>query len=120
MSNRQPTPPDFTPALLNELYRLYNKAAGIADQQQFLENELKKRGLSQHQRFVEETFAIVLGAAYVFLDTYPGGAVSSDALWAEHDVEIRRHSPWLDEDNFAWVRYWSQYFAWHDGLVRES
>jgi hypothetical protein len=112
-------PPEFTPALLNELFRLYNKA-DVIPRRQFLENELKKHGLSQHLDFVEETFAIVLGAPYVFLDNYPGGAVPSDTLWAEHDAEIRRASPWLDEDNFGWARYWSQYYAWHDGLLRNS
>lgn len=111
-------PPELTPALLNELFKLYNKAGG-SGRQQFLKDELKKRGLSQHQLFVEETFAIVLGAPYVFLDKYPGGAVPSDALWAEHDAEIRRASPWLDDDNFAWARYWSQHYARHDGLLRD-
>jgi hypothetical protein len=112
-------PPELTPALLNELFKLYNKA-GHAGQREFLENELKKHGLAQHLHLVEETFATVLGAPYVFLQNYPGGAVPTDELWAEHDAEIRRASPWLDEDNFAWANYWSHYYAWHDGLLNKT
>lgn len=109
-------PPAFTPALLNDLYRRHEKA-DVMTRSEWLRGELDRLGLGQHQKAVEETFAVVLGAPYVFLDKYPGGAKSSDELWAEHDAEIMRASPWLDEDNYGAAKYHSRYYAWHDGLV---
>jgi hypothetical protein len=43
-----------------------------------------------------------------------------DECCQQHDAEIRRASPWLDEDNFAWANYWSHYYAWHDGLLHKA
>lgn len=112
-------PSQLTPAVLNDLYRRHEKT-DIRERSAWLGAELKRMHAEHHQREVEETFAVVLGAPYVFLDSYPGGAVSSDALWAEHDAEIRRQSPWLDEQNFQRACHQSRYYAWHDGLVKSS
>ena len=92
-------PPELTPALLNELFRFTTKPTPPVSTHSWRANS-RSADCRTICTSSEETFAIVLGAPYVFLDTYPDGAVSSDALWAEHDAEIRRHSPWLDEQNF--------------------
>ena len=112
-------PPELSPQVLNELYKIYERS-DMAGREKILIAEIEKRGLSQHQRLIQETFAIVLGAPYVFLDKYPGGAVSSEKLWTEHETEIRRASPWLDEENFQRACAQSQYYAWHDGLVKSN
>jgi hypothetical protein len=112
-------PPAFTPELLNQLYREHEKAE-VVGRQEWLRQRLEGLGLAEHQRALEETFAIVLGSSYVFLDTYPGGAANSEELWAENDAVIMRESPWLDDANFGAAQYWSRYYAWHDGLVKSS
>ena len=111
-------PPAFTPELLNQLYREHEKAE-IVGRSEWLRKRLEGLGLARHQKALEETFAVVLGASYVFLDTYPCGAVSSDELWAENDAVILRESPWLDKQNYGAAKYHSRYYAWHDGLVRD-
>lgn len=112
-------PPQFTPALLNELFLLHRKA-DATKREEVLLDALRKLDLERHYRKLTEVFAVVLGASYVFLDAYPGGAVSSDKLWAENREEIRKWSPWLDKQNFDWAQYQSGYYAWHDGLVKSG
>lgn len=113
-------PAEFTPAVLNDLFRLERKTH-ILQRDEVMLAEMKKLGLPvDHYKTLLEAFAVVLGASYVFLDAYPGGAVSSDELWAENRAEIRKWSPWLDDDNFAYADYQSGYYAWHDGLVKSG
>jgi hypothetical protein len=110
-------PPAFTPELLNQLYREH-ETSEVVGRQEWFRKRLESLGLAEYQRAVEETFAVVLGASYVFLGAYPGGAVNSDKLWAENDAVIMRESPWLDDANLGAAQYWSRYYAWHDGLVK--
>jgi hypothetical protein len=113
----RPLPPGITPELLNDLYRVRRKAVG-GDERRDVAAALEARGLSEHAAWIEDSFAIALNAPYNFLFDYPGGAVASDQLWAQHDAFVRTASPWLDDDNFAWVCHQSRYYAWHDGLVK--
>lgn len=85
-------PPAFTPELLNELFLLHRKA-DVRKSEEVLQEALRKRDLERHYKKLTEVFATVLGASYVFLDAYPGGAKSSDKLWAENSAEIRKWSP---------------------------
>jgi hypothetical protein len=110
-------PPGLTPELMNSLLK-QQRAVNMVDQSDWLKAELTRLGLGEHYQQVNELFAGMLGAPYVFLDTYPGGAVNSAALWGEHDREILRQNPWLDADNHGWACGQSRYYAWHDGLVR--
>jgi hypothetical protein len=110
-------PPPFTPDVLNELFLLHRKT-DVMKQEEVLQAALRKMHMEHHYKKLTEVFATVLGASYVFLDAYPGGAKSSDQLWAENRAEIRKWSPWLDDDNFAWAEHQSGYYAWHDGLVK--
>jgi hypothetical protein len=112
-------PPVLKPELLNQLYREHEKAE-IVGRSECFRKRLEGLGIERHQKIIEEAFAVVLGASYVFLDTYPGGAVNSEELWAQNDAVIRRESPWLDDGNFGAAQYWSRYYAWHDGLVKSS
>ncbi len=115
----RPLPWGVTPEILNDLYRIYRKAS-IGDGSRELAEAISKHRLDRHKQWIIDSMAIVLGAPYSFLDQYPGGAVSSDALWAEHDAYILEASPWLDEDNLGSAQYQSRYYAWHDGLVKST
>lgn len=112
-------PPVLNPELLNQLYREHEKAE-VVGRSEWFRKRLEGLGIARHQRLIEEAFAVVLGDSYVFLDSYPGGAVSSDELWAENDAVILRESPWLDEANYGSAKYYSRYYAWHDGLVKSA
>jgi hypothetical protein len=111
-------PATFTPELLNRLFREHEKTE-ITERSIWLGNELRTLGLGDYQRELEGEFASVLGSSYVFLDGYPGGAKNSDQLWVENDAEILKCCPWLDEQNYAWAKHQSRYYAWHDGLVKD-
>ena len=110
-------PTSLTPDVLNELYRCYRRND---DGRATLRDELVRLGLLKHHVLIEQIFVHVLQAPYFFLDNYPGGAVNSPELWEQHDAEIRKQSPWLDDDNFNYARQQSIYFSIHDGLVRSE
>jgi hypothetical protein len=112
-----PLPPEATPEFLNEAFRIWDGAPG-ATRSEVLHAHLQKHGLDAHYKAFDEAFFGVTGAGYSFLQKLPEGTRSSEALWAEHDAEIRRWSPWLDDDNFGRACHQSRYYAWHDGLVK--
>jgi hypothetical protein len=106
-------PPQFTPELMNALYRRHEEMDDPGERKEWLGRELERRGLAAWRGEVEQAFANVLGGGS------PSPAIGSgseeQAAWAVHDAEMRRLNPWLDDKNFEWACWRARYYAWHDG-----
>src|SRR4051794_25974680 len=104
-------PPQFTPEFVKGLYRQHQDR-DPSERGEWLHRELLRRRVAAYQGELEQAFAQVLGGGSPSLDI---GGAEEQAAWAEHDAELRRLNPWLDDDNFERARQKARYIAWHDG-----